>query len=102
VSAKRRTVLALYCFDCVFNGSNNLLMVPYDELQVLPELAAKVDEFGMIMVVVVAKWGVYIGDNLSSHLSSAADPEPEDGESSFARLLRLPFALGSESLGCTG
>lgn len=42
VSAKRRTILALYCFHCVFNCMNNLPTFPCDELKLIPAPAGKV------------------------------------------------------------
>jgi hypothetical protein len=42
VSAKRRTVLALYCLDCVFNCTHNLPTFPCDELKFMPAPAGKV------------------------------------------------------------
>ena len=42
LSAKRRTVLALYCFDCVFRTMNDIPMFPCDELRFMPAPAGKV------------------------------------------------------------
>lgn len=41
VSAKRRSNLALYCFDCVFTTANNLPTFPCDELIILPAPESK-------------------------------------------------------------
>ena len=41
VSAKRRTILALYCFDCVFTAANRLPTVSCDGLRALPAPESK-------------------------------------------------------------
>ena len=42
VSAKRRAILALYCFECVFTVMSGLPTFPCDELMPLPAPAGKV------------------------------------------------------------
>lgn len=42
VSAKRRVILTVYCFDCVFNTANDLPTFPCDELSFLPAPAGKI------------------------------------------------------------
>lgn len=42
VSAKRRVILAVYFFDCVFNTANDLPNFPADELEFLPAPGGKV------------------------------------------------------------
>jgi len=42
VAAKRRVILTLYCFDCVFNTTKDLPAFPCDELRFLPAPAGKV------------------------------------------------------------
>lgn len=42
VSAKRRTVLTYYCFDCVYRTMNNLILLPCTELKIMPAPAGKV------------------------------------------------------------
>jgi hypothetical protein len=42
VSAKRRTILTLYCFDCVFTTAKGLPTFPCDELTSMPAPAGKI------------------------------------------------------------
>jgi len=41
VSAKRRTIIVLYCFECIFTTMNDLPMFPCDELRSFPVPAGK-------------------------------------------------------------
>jgi hypothetical protein len=41
VSAKRRTILALYYFDCLFNRMNSLPTFPCHELKFMPAPTGK-------------------------------------------------------------
>ena len=81
MAAKRRTVLALYCFDCVFATTYDLPVFPCEELRFVPAPASKVlwqaqtrEEWESAYNRWLARWGA--GPFLMGELMKHSTPDP--------------------------